>query len=132
MKLNKYAKLSGITFGSIKELNKNFIIGRFVIYNYDETEEQFMKILENRTVRLTIETEESILDEKEREYLSVVIRPFRDDVKFICKNDNYTGHEYINIGFYKNDNILFPCFKKGSMYKGMKLNKEYELEELGL
>ena len=38
----------------------------------------------------------------------------------------------LNIGYYKNDNTLLPCFKKGTMYKNMVINKEYTLEELGL
>lgn len=30
------------------------------------------------------------------------------------------------------DNPDLPLFKKGKMYKGMKLDKEYTLKELGL
>ena len=28
--------------------------------------------------------------------------------------------------------MAFPCFEKGTMYKGMEAYKEYTLEELGL
>ena len=43
--------------------------------------------------------------------------------------------EQIKIVYYKNGvrgEILLPPFPEKSMYKGMKLNKEYTLEELGI
>lgn len=76
--------------------------------------------------------EEPILDDKEKEYLSAVIKPYK--VSGIKKRqvDN-EEHIYIYvIGKYYTDVIILPYFKKGTMYKGMKLNKEYTLEELGL
>ena len=38
-----------------------------------------------------------ILDEKEKEYLSAVIRPFRDNVLGITKYNYYSGEEFIII-----------------------------------
>ncbi len=78
--------------------------------------------------------EEPILDSTERNYLSAVIRPFRNDVKSIVKENNYyDGSEYICINYKKEaTDTLLPDFKAGTMYKGMKLNKPYTLEELGL
>lgn len=78
--------------------------------------------------------EKPILDSTEKKYLSDVIRPFRNDVKSIVKENNYYDNsEYICIN-YKNEatDTLLPDFKAGTMYKGMKLNKPYTLEELGL
>lgn len=72
-----------------------------------------------------------ILDESERQYLSAVIRPFRDQVQSITKTPKMNGKvEYIviDIGFQ----MFFPDFKSNTMYKGMELGKEYTLEELGL
>lgn len=74
---------------------------------------------------------EEILDEKEKEYLSAVIKPFRDRVKHIEKGD-YMKREYILIYIKNYDIISFPFFEKGTMYKGMEEYKEYTLEELGL
>ena len=74
-----------------------------------------------------------ILDEKEKEYLSSVIRPFRKEIGYIRKND-FIGEdecEYIEIVLEK-ENIIFPNFEKGTMYKNMKLNKKYTVKELGL
>ena len=75
--------------------------------------------------------EEAILDNVEKKYLSNVIRPFRDKVKNIAKITVSEEKEYISISL-KNDIVLLPNFKRNTMYKNMKANKEYTLEELGL
>lgn len=73
-----------------------------------------------------------ILDNKEKEYLSFVIRPFRNNVEFIRKQ-KYDDEEFIFITCKSRfDSFALPLFKKGTMYKGMELNREYTLEELGL
>lgn len=81
------------------------------------------------------EYKEPILDEKEKEYLKAVIRPWRDKVKSIVKI-HYVEYEYIVINYHDCrgciDAFGLPCFKAGTMYKGMKPDKEYKLEELGL
>ena len=79
----------------------------------------------------TIYEVKEVLDEKEKKYLSAVIRPFKGKVDYIKKFD-ITGKEFICIYLKNNENIDFPYFKKGTMYKGMKLDKEYTLKELGL
>ena len=76
-----------------------------------------------------------ILDEKEKEYLSAVIKPFRNKVYAIAKYDDGDDNYYIQIMMKQNvyfEYIDFPYFKKGTMYKGMELKKEYTVEELGL
>lgn len=84
------------------------------------------------------EIKKPILDEVEKEYLSAVIKPFRDRVKCIVKRDYEMKYEneYIFIVFDDDGcmqiKMCFPSFKKGTMYKGMELNKNYTLEELGL
>ena len=79
----------------------------------------------------------AILDEKEKEYLSAVIKPFRDKVISIANyyeesiDNNFIEIEVKN---YCNENqyVSLPYFKKGTMYKGMEEYKKYTLEELGL
>lgn len=73
---------------------------------------------------------EEILDDIEKEYLSNVIKPFRDKVKYIKKNHSNIG-EYITICVF-GEFVNFPYFKKGTMYKNMEIDKKYSLEELGL
>lgn len=76
--------------------------------------------------------EKEILDEVEKEYLSNVIKPFRHKVEYIVKRDLEFSHNQYILIMLKNDSISLPGFKKNSMYKGMKSNKEYSLEELNL
>lgn len=71
-----------------------------------------------------------MLTEEEKAYLSEVIKPFRDEVTGILKGDN--GNEFIRISVENDGAFRLPYFKKGSMYKNMKTNKKYKLEELGL
>lgn len=79
---------------------------------------------------LEFKEKEEILDDAEKEYLRAVIKPFRDEVKYIIKKEKFKN-ESIGI-FLEEDVIVFPCFKKGTMYKGLEEYKEYTLEELGL
>ena len=76
--------------------------------------------------------EEPILDEKEKEYLSNIIKPFRDKVDYITKVRLLNKIEYIDIEFKDDANICFPSFKANTMYKGMEPDKKYTLKELGL
>lgn len=86
-----------------------------------------------------------IIDDVEKEYLGNIVKPFRDRIIYIAKaetvktyNPNAKVYECIYI-MYKDTSkkqnpfyMGFPCFKKGTMYKSMELNKKYTLEELGL
>lgn len=78
-----------------------------------------------------LEIAKTILDKKEKEYLENVIRPFKDKVGCIRKTKGIRGEEFvvIHVGW---DIISFPRFKEETMYKGMKLDKQYTLKELGL
>lgn len=75
--------------------------------------------------------EPSILDEAEKKYLSNVIRPWRDKVKWIVKMGTCGNQEYIKICL-EDEGTNLPNFKKNTIYKGMKSYKEYSLDELGL
>lgn len=78
-------------------------------------------------------SEAQILDDAEKRYLRCVIRPFRNEVKYIFKNSS--NEEFITIVLEdkkRREYFNFPYFKKGTMYKGMEANKIYTLEELGL
>ena len=78
------------------------------------------------------EYDPKILDNVEKAYLSAVIKPFRKDVVYIEKYTFSTESEYVQIYMKDNETVDFPNFKKGTMYKGMEVNKKYTLEELGL
>lgn len=83
-----------------------------------------------------------ILDEKEKQYLQNVIKPFRDRVKSIAKQNYTNGYDYISISVsypindcfdcFGTDSLFLPVFKSGTMYNNMKVGKNYTLKELGL
>ena len=82
----------------------------------------------------TIYKNDEILDSTEKKYLTGVIRPFRDKIKTITK-EFYIGYSdlcYLNISLENNDCANLPSFHSNTMYVGMKVDKEYTLEELGL
>ena len=75
-----------------------------------------------------------ILDETERRYLSNIIKPFRDRIRCIVKRQ-HGDDEYILIGYQEDfgtNEIVFPSFPKGTMYKGIEMARKYTLEQLGL
>lgn len=74
---------------------------------------------------------EKILDEKEKEYLSNIIKPFKNRVEYIMKTKNF-AEEYIAISIKNDCNITLPNYKKNTMYKKMELFQKYSLEDLGL
>lgn len=79
------------------------------------------------------EYKEPILDDIEKEYLSAVIKPFRKRIKSIEKSKYTRDIVFIIIAMDKCEHIFLPCFSLYSgMYKGMEINKEYTLKELGL
>ena len=78
------------------------------------------------------EVKKSILDDIERRYLSNVIKPFRDRIEYIIKNSAYSPIEWITIKYKDGGATNLPLFEKGTMYKGMKLGRNYTLEELEL
>lgn len=81
-----------------------------------------------------------ILDAKEKEYLSAVIKPFRNCITSVTKRHYFNSYEieYISVTYIDrlmdNSTYIFslPNFKSGTMYKGMESGKHYTLEELGL
>ena len=96
----------------------------------EECQEMFFKWLLE-------EYKEPILNDKEREYLAAAIRPFKENVCTVYKKafQSYSGlpYEYIVVKFkLGNERWGFPKFIEGTMYKGMTLEREYSLEELGL
>ena len=76
--------------------------------------------------------EMSILDSKEKKYLSEVIRPFRKEVTGIVKQkDMIYCQDFITI-LVGEDYSSLPRFERDTMYKGMEYDKTYKPEELGL
>ena len=73
-----------------------------------------------------------ILDDVERAYLSAVIKPFRKDVAYIEKCIFSMETDYVLISMKTSETVNLSNFRRKSMYTGMKENRRYTLEELGL
>lgn len=93
---------------------------------------------DNEAVSLASVAYPQVLDAAEKKYLRDVIRPFRD--RIICVKKAHAARNYEQIciklksitGLGAISNIPLPFFTEGEMYKGMEIDKEYTLEELGL
>lgn len=73
-----------------------------------------------------------ILDDVEKRYLKNVLRPFKGEIRSIYKSiSEYYEKEDLTIEL-KADIMRLPYFKKGTMYKGMEVGKDYTLDELGI
>lgn len=94
-----------------------------------QTQYDIIKVERPVKYETVYESKEEILDEAEKRYLRAVIRPFRDKVVKVTKDDYLLDYEFIKFTL-KDDSFALPDFKKGTMYKNMKLNKKYTLEEL--
>ncbi len=129
MKLEKEVKLQ-----SFKPQEEGICLANVCIDNLSKEEKEifFSSFYKKTKIKLEIETQ--ILDEAERKYLSGVIRPFRDRVRYIEKYAyicDGNKREFISISTNGGITTL-PYFKAETMYKGMTANKEYTLKELGL
>lgn len=75
---------------------------------------------------------EPILTDKEKAYLFHIIKPFRNRVVWIKKQDYYSDGQYIKIEIKKDVPVVFPLFEENKYYKNMEVDKKYTLEELDL
>ena len=147
-KMNEVAKLLDVELGEEFKIDGDGLPWKSFKYKLDEEglifwEEGCQKWLgsEGLSSLLTgkakiVKLPKQILTDSEKIYLASVIKPFRDRVKYITKTENSLG-EYIAIHSrlytgWRSDVTLLPEFEKGAMYKGMEINKRYNLEELGL
>lgn len=140
--MNKYLRLKEgdvITF-----INKNGgfvdkqVITSSVTYSFEYLKEKFrgriIKIERPINYNTIYEgEEEEILDEIEKKWLGNFVKPFRSKIYDIVKYRLYDNSgEWLQIRMKDGPDIDLPYFKLNKMYKGMKINKDYTLEELGL
>lgn len=76
---------------------------------------------------------EPLLTVEERKYLLMVTKPYKEDIEYVIKLESaMSNREFLFIVVKGAGNISLPLYEKGTMYKGLELNKKYELEELSL
>ena len=124
--------------------------------DYDNPREVFRKISErfDRQIKISLAEhptdailnwmaqpyKEPVLDDVEKEYLGAVIKPFRNRIKYIYLatyvEDYYQIRIVLKSNIFINTNYVsianLPPFEKGTMYKGMVIDRHYSLKELGL
>ena len=101
--------------------------------NYEHINQGKIIKIEEPKYKTVYETESEILDKAEKRYLRGIITPFKNKVMYIKKSKNLIETlEYIAIELKGEASICLPYFEPNTMYKGMKLQKEYTLKELGL
>lgn len=79
-----------------------------------------------------VEKNKRLLTQKEKKYLENVIKPFKDRVSGIEVNSFWYDKCWLAIHIFNDCKIEFPLFKKGTIYRGIELDRNYTLEELGL
>lgn len=123
----------------VRDFSKNFNIDNGVLEGMVLGQTYMLK-------DLGLYASKDILSDKEKEYLSAVIKPFKDRVCYIRKDMGDNVHvQYINIKSkrydydedYVDENdvyeyVALPYFKKDTMYVNMEVNKNYTLKDLGL
>ena len=118
--------------GTIKSIDIYYDLKRIEKINFlsETSAQQAMNAIGNW---LEEEYVPDILTDEEKTYLSAVIKPFRKDIKYITKKDfAIKAKEYLLIKVHDLSTAALPLFEKETMYKGMEVNKNYKLEELGL
>ena len=142
-KMSEVAKLLGVELNSEFNLKDSSFTYRLTERGLDSRYKNNSKwypssMLEDLLIgeyNIIIQRTRPILDDAEKKYLSSVIKPYRNKVYAIAKYDDGDDYYYIQIMIKQNvyfEYIDFPYFKKGTMYKGMELKKEYTVEQLGL
>lgn len=96
-----------------------------------DTQYDIIKVERTTGYKTIFERGKEILDETEKEYLKAIIRPFRNRVIGITKEE-CGNKQYISIDIKNDSSIDLPIFKAGTMYRGMKAGYTYSLEELEL
>ena len=122
----------GVNCNTCPFLRARCILGEFCwVKNKDIYSDKFL----NQEIEIEI-ADEPLLTPKEKEYLENVIKPFKDTVISISKKEFFTNRGYIYIGIkdYNSnlDYVKLPNFVKNKYYKGLEIDREYTLKDLGL
>lgn len=137
-KMKEVAKLLGVEMD--KPFNiKGYLNNPCILTDEKITNKQGILIYGKLFQLLTgeLEIEQPILDDVEKRYLENVLKPFKNRVVYVEKIFRF-GYEQIRyrvslpVEKHGNESCKLPAFDKGTMYKGMKLDEQYSLEELGL
>lgn len=140
-KMKEVAKMLGVEMGvpfNVKGVKDNpYTLTKDGLYDKNDDRDE---VLLNFLLTGTYEIVPQILTQKEKAYLEGVLRPFKDRVVDVCKvyseyliNDNVHIQICLHCEDIKPEELIrLPHFRRHKMYKKMKMDKAYTLEELGL
>ena len=139
-KMSEVAKLLGVELGEefgLKNSNFRYKLTKYGLHKkyFTEKEWGYSNMLNDLLLGSVemVKAVKPILDNIEKNYLSNIIKPFRDRIDYIAKvNLSNNRGEYILIKMKNYELISLPFFTAGTMYKGMENDKDYTLKDLGL
>ena len=120
-------------FSKNYESDKFYWVDRCKQYQNVRSEPVMFTIGENIANNMIVEYNVSILTAQQKQYIANIIKPFRNQIIAIIKEQQGPDKEYIEI-VYKTDSVTsfinLPPFDKNTMYTGMEPYHRYTLEEL--
>ena len=136
---NEYFHLKG-------EHKHDFCNSGLVIYwksnlkHLENSDFDVVKVYEDFTLQKVLwERKPEVLTEEEQNYLRNLIKPFRNQFRGLEKQHSEETDTYylvLDVVHCKDkdtdDSVYMPNFEKDSAYKGLKTDKYYTLDELGL
>ena len=138
-KMAEVAKLFGVELNEefgLKKSNFRYKLTKKGLYKkyFTEKEWSYSTMLDDLLLGRVeiVKAVKPILDNIEKNYLSNIIKPFRDRVDYIAKVNLANRREYILIKMKNMEMISLPFFTAGTMYKGMENDKDYILKDLDL
>lgn len=120
-----------------KVIKRNWGYGAYMYFDFDN--DTLKKVSKGKEYWLISDdceddyalVDENLLTDKERDYLSAVIKPFRDKVEYIKKVELSETDCYIKIVLTW-DSVTLPCFDINEWFVNMENETHYALGELGL
>jgi hypothetical protein len=98
-------------------------------------------LLSDKMLNIELPIDNEILDDVEKKLLTKIVKFYNKmhcEVVYFKKNMTSQEHYYINFGFKYDKEynvciyVCLPIFNNKNMYKNMKLDEPYTLEELGI
>lgn len=106
----------------------------------DNSNFDVVKVYEDFTLQKVLwERKPELLTEEEKTYLTNLIKPFRNQFRGLEKkySEEFDScYLVLDVVHFQDkredDSVYMPNFEKGSAYRGLKTDKYYTLDELGL
>ena len=131
----------GWDYGHIGDYNRRFPNEGDTSYTLADIVSNIQDVIDILiSTETAIKEQSSLITDEEKECLKAVIAPYKNQVKYIVKT--YSGEDYIKDisrieqldicieNFLGKQIITLPKFIEGTAYRGMKIDKKYNLEDV--